>query len=98
MIISSRLIFFIVVLVLLSFFFFQREHFLIALFLLELISIVLVLGVPLFIASFGLTSTPLVLIFLTVSACEASLGLSIMVYLVCSHGNDLLQSIRLRRL
>jgi NADH:ubiquinone oxidoreductase subunit K len=95
MFISSNLIFIVVVITILSFFFFQREHFLIALLLLELISIVLVLGIPLFKASFGLTSTPLVLVLLTISACEASLGLGVMVYLVRSHGNDLLHSISL---
>lgn len=98
MIISSRLIFLVIVITIISFFFFQREHFLIALLLLELISIVLVLRIPMFKISFGLTSTPLILVLLTMRACEASVGLGVIVCLVRSHGNDLLQSIRSSRL
>lgn len=93
MIISSRLIFFVVARVLLTSFFFQREHFLIALLLLELISILLVLGVPLLKFSLGITSTPIVIILLTLRACESSLGLGVIVYLVRFHGNDLLITI-----
>lgn len=81
----------------LFFFFFQREHFLIALLLLELITIILVVGVPMLNVRFGITSTPLILLLLTLRACEARLGLAVMVYIVRFNGNDLLQRIRVGR-
>lgn len=98
MIISSSLIFLVMAITIIAFFFFQREHFLIALLLLELITIILVLGVPIFKLSFGLTSTPVILILLTLGACEARVGLAVIVCLVRFHGNDLLNSLRRSRL
>jgi NADH:ubiquinone oxidoreductase subunit K len=82
-------------LVIILVFFFQREHYLIVLLLLEVVSIVLVIGIPIVIFSFGIVSSPLFLILLTISACEASLGLRIMVYLVRSYGVDLLKCVSL---
>jgi NADH-ubiquinone oxidoreductase chain 4L len=79
-------------------FFLQRDHFLIALLLLELISIALVLGIPITSYSLGVVSTPFFLVLLTMRACEARIGLAVIVYLVRSFGDDILQSIRVRRL
>jgi NADH:ubiquinone oxidoreductase subunit K len=75
-------------------FFLQREHFLIALLLLELVSIALVLGIPITSFGLGVVSTPFFLILLTIRACEASIGLAVIVYLVRSFGGDMLQSMR----
>lgn len=91
---SSALILMLVVGIIFFSFFLQREHFLIALLLLELISIALVLGIPITRFSLGVVSTPFFLILLTISACEASIGLAVMVYLVRSFGGDMLQAIR----
>ena len=79
-------------------FFLQRDHFLIALLLLELISIALVLGIPVTSYSLGVVSTPFFLVLLTIRACEARVGLAVIVYLVRSFGDDILQSISVRRL
>ena len=79
-------------------FFLQRDHFLIALLLLELISIALVLGIPVTSYSLGVVSTPFFLVLLTMRACEARVGLAVIVYLVRSFGGDILQSISVRRL
>lgn len=76
-------------------FFLQREHFLVCLLLLELISIVLVIGIPIVGVRLGVVSTPFFLILLTISACEARIGLSVIVYLVRSFGGDMLQSVRM---
>ena len=79
-------------------FFLQRDHFLIALLLLELISIALVLGIPVTSYGLGVVSTPFFLVLLTMRACEARVGLAVIVYLVRSFGDDILQSISVRRL
>jgi NADH-ubiquinone oxidoreductase chain 4L len=97
-IVSSALILIVVVIIIFFSFFLQREHFLIALLLLELISIALVLGIPLISFRLGVVSTPFFLILLTMRACEARIGLAVIVYLVRSFGGDILQSIRLSRL
>ena len=74
-------------------FFYQRRHFLLALLLLELITITIVIGVPIIFYFLGVTSRPLILCYLTMRACEARLGLAVLVYLVRFHGNDRLHSL-----
>lgn len=78
-----------------SFFLFlrQREHFLVALLLLELIAIFFVLLIPLLGIFIGQSSLVLVLIILTLRACEARLGLAVLVYIIRLYGNDILRSI-----
>jgi NADH-ubiquinone oxidoreductase chain 4L len=97
-IVSSALVLILVVGIIFFSFFLQREHFLIALLLLELISIALVLGIPITSFGLGVVSTPFFLILLTIRACEARIGLAVIVYLVRSFGGDILQSMRIRRL
>ena len=97
-IVSSALVLILVVGIIFFSFFLQREHFLIALLLLELISIALVLGIPITSFGLGVVSTPFFLILLTIRACEARVGLAVIVYLVRSFGGDILQSMRIRRL
>jgi len=78
-----------------SFFFFiflQREHYLIFLFTLELIIMVLIFIIPITGASYGTMSTPVVLVLLTMGACEARVGLSVIVFVVRFYGNDLMCS------
>lgn len=96
--VSSSLIFLIIALVIICVFFFQREHYLIVLLVLEVISIVLVIGIPMVMFSFGMVSSPLFLILLTIRACEARVGLRVIVYLVRSYGVDLLKCVSLRSL
>jgi len=96
--VSTALVLMMIVGIIFFSFFLQREHFLIALLLLELVSIVLVLGVPLTNLGLGVVSTPFFLVLLTIRACEASVGLAVIVYLVRSFGGDMLQSIRVGRL
>lgn len=91
---SSALVLMLVVGIIFFSFFLQREHFLIALLLLELVSIALVLGIPITSFGLGVVSTPFFLILLTIRACEASIGLAVIVYLVRSFGGDMLQSMR----
>lgn len=53
---------------------------------------VLILGLPMVGLLLRGASRPLVMVLLVMGACEARVGLSIMVYLVRSHGNDLMSS------
>lgn len=80
------------------FFFFlrQREHFLAALLLLELVAIFLVLAVPIVGVYMGQRSLMMVLVILTIRACEASLGLAVLVYMLRLYGNDIIRSMVVR--
>ena len=68
----------------------QRSHLLGALFLLELMSLVLMVAYPIRIIGSGRSITILVVRFLTIRACEGRLGLRIFVIMVRKGGNDLL--------
>ena len=76
--------------------FFAPFHFLSALLLLELIGIFLVLAVPLSGVVGGQGFSMVVIVILTISACEASLGLAVVVHMIRCYGNDLLGSSLLR--
>ena len=78
------------------FFFIQRAHFLTALLLLELIGIFLVFVIPVSGVFCGQNYSMIVIIILTMRACEARLGLAIIVFIVRSYGNDFLSSISVR--
>ena len=91
--VSFRFVVLRVVYVLVIGFFYQRRHFLLALLFLELVTITMVMGVPITFYLLGVTSSPLTLCYLTMRACEASLGLAVLVYLVRFHGNDRLNSL-----
>nr|YP_010463210.1 NADH dehydrogenase subunit 4L [Capodemus sinuatus]UUJ37734.1 NADH dehydrogenase subunit 4L [Capodemus sinuatus] len=68
-----------------------RKHLLITLFSLEYLVIIMFLMFFMFLLSFGFDLYYL-LIFLVFTVCEGALGLSILVNLIRSHGNDLLSS------
>nr|AIP86829.1 NADH dehydrogenase subunit 4L [Odorrana versabilis] len=74
---------------------FHRMHLLSALLCLEGMMLVIFIGLTLW--PNELTSTPFMapLIMLTMSACEAGLGLSLMVATARSHGNDNLKNLNL---
>nr|YP_010937932.1 NADH dehydrogenase subunit 4L [Odorrana nasuta]WKY31459.1 NADH dehydrogenase subunit 4L [Odorrana nasuta] len=74
---------------------FHRMHLLSALLCLEGMMLVIFIGLTLW--PNELTSTPFVapLVMLTMSACEAGLGLSLMVATARSHGNDNLKNLNL---
>nr|APX40469.1 NADH dehydrogenase subunit 4L [Cryptocephalus pominorum] len=75
---------------LLSFFLF-RKHFLMMLLSLEFLVLSLYLGMFLFLSSFYYEYF-FVLIYLTMSVCEGSLGLALLVLMIRSHGNDYILS------
>jgi len=95
MVVSFSIILLAIVIVFFVFLFFQRTHYLIVLLILELVIIVLILGLPMVGSSLGITSTPLILTLIVMGACEASVGLSVLVYLVRFHGRDLIKSLSL---
>nr|YP_009350256.1 NADH dehydrogenase subunit 4L [Macrotermes malaccensis]AQP26693.1 NADH dehydrogenase subunit 4L [Macrotermes malaccensis] len=69
----------------------SRKHLLITLLSLEFIVLVLYFSVYYYLCSFNF-SLFFVVYFLVFSVCEGSLGLSILVSMVRSHGNDYFQS------
>lgn len=71
----------------------QRRHFLIALLCLEGIILTLVLLIPIILYSRNLAVPTVRIIILTLGACEASLGLRILVNISRSNGSDILKSI-----
>nr|YP_009244854.1 NADH dehydrogenase subunit 4L [Amynthas carnosus]AMO26939.1 NADH dehydrogenase subunit 4L [Amynthas carnosus]BDQ43858.1 NADH dehydrogenase subunit 4L [Amynthas carnosus] len=72
---------------------FNQTHFLMTLLSLESITLSLTLFVPLMLMSCSAPNTALAVILLTFGACEASLGLSLMVSMSRSYGNDTLKSL-----
>nr|APX39516.1 NADH dehydrogenase subunit 4L [Cryptocephalus octoguttatus] len=68
-------------------FFLFRKHFLLMLLSLEFLVLSLYLGLFVFISLFNYEYFFL-LIFLTMSVCEGSLGLAMLVMMIRSHGND----------
>merc|ERR1711893_30985 len=73
----------------------QRTHFLLALLALELTSLVLIGGAIVAVRESIGSGEGLIFLLLTVSACEASLGLAILVLMVRTYGNDLITSLSL---
>lgn len=72
----------------------QRSHLLIALLCLEGIILVLVLLIPSFLYLANMTNILVfALIILTMGACEARIGLRILVNISRSHGTDILNSV-----
>nr|BDQ44209.1 NADH dehydrogenase subunit 4L [Polypheretima elongata] len=72
---------------------FNQTHFLMTLLSLEGITLSLVLFVPLILMNSLAPNTAMVVILLTFGACEASLGLGLMVSMSRSYGNDMLKSL-----
>nr|AQP28075.1 NADH dehydrogenase subunit 4L [Macrotermes sp. B TB-2017] len=69
----------------------SRKHLLVTLLSLEFVVLVLYFSVYYYLCSFNF-SLFFVVYFLVFSVCEGSLGLSILVSMVRSHGNDYFQS------
>nr|YP_009244971.1 NADH dehydrogenase subunit 4L [Amynthas moniliatus]AMO27095.1 NADH dehydrogenase subunit 4L [Amynthas moniliatus] len=72
---------------------FNQTHFLMTLLSLEGVTLSLVLFVPLILMNCAAPNTALAVILLTFGACEASLGLGLMVSMSRSYGNDMLKSL-----
>nr|BDQ43793.1 NADH dehydrogenase subunit 4L [Metaphire megascolidioides] len=72
---------------------FNQSHFLMTLLSLEGITLSLVLFVPLMLMNCTASNTSMSVILLTFGACEASLGLGLMVSMSRSYGNDMLKSL-----
>nr|YP_011009667.1 NADH dehydrogenase subunit 4L [Hygia bidentata]WPV77659.1 NADH dehydrogenase subunit 4L [Hygia bidentata] len=70
----------------------SRKHLLLTLFSLEYLVLVLFLMLFLFLLNYGFEMY-FILFFLVFTVCEGALGLSILVKMVRSHGNDLLSSL-----
>nr|BDQ44001.1 NADH dehydrogenase subunit 4L [Amynthas surcatus] len=71
----------------------NQTHFLMTLLSLEGITLSLVLFVPLMLMNCNAMNTAMAVILLTFGACEASLGLGLMVSMSRSYGNDMLKSL-----
>nr|ATD53059.1 NADH dehydrogenase subunit 4L [Clovia sp. EMHAU-2015-Zz052918] len=71
-----------------------RKHILLCLLSLEFIILSLFLMLNLFLMNFGYEMYML-MVFLTFSVCEGTLGLGVLIYLIRSHGNDHLNSFSL---
>nr|YP_010425940.1 NADH dehydrogenase subunit 4L [Amynthas deogyusanensis]USL47910.1 NADH dehydrogenase subunit 4L [Amynthas deogyusanensis] len=76
---------------------FNQSHFLMTLLSLEGITLSLVLFVPLMLMNCSAPNTSMSVILLTFGACEASLGLGLMVSMSRSYGNDMLKSLTLTK-
>src|ERR1051325_6868664 len=74
-------------------FVYQRSHLLISLLCLEGIILCLVLYLPILIFSSNMPLPTIRIIILTFGACEASLGLRIMVLISRSYGSDMIKSL-----
>jgi len=71
----------------------QRQHFLISLFSLEGIILTLVAIIPLSLTISRIPITTVRIILLTFGACEASLGLSLIVIMSRFYGSDIFKSL-----
>nr|UPL65659.1 NADH dehydrogenase subunit 4L [Petillopsis calcar] len=69
----------------------NHKHLLLSLFNLEYLVVIIFFTFLLFLLKFGF-ELYFILIFLTFSVCEGALGLSVLVSMIRSHGNDLLSS------
>nr|UPL65698.1 NADH dehydrogenase subunit 4L [Sinodasynus sp.] len=69
----------------------KHKHLLMTLFSLEYLTLVLFFALFSFLLSFGF-ELYFCLLFLVFSVCEGALGLSILVNMIRSHGNDMLSS------
>nr|YP_010183543.1 NADH dehydrogenase subunit 4L [Drawida gisti]QVG61472.1 NADH dehydrogenase subunit 4L [Drawida gisti] len=75
----------------------NQYHFLMALLSLECITLSLVLFIPISMNLVGATNLSLSILILTLGACEASLGLSLMVMMSRSCGTDMLKSLTMNK-
>jgi len=75
----------------------QRSHFLIRLLCLEGIILRTVLFIPILIYSISIFLPTIRIIILTFGACEASLGLSLLVKMSRSYGSDIMSSLSINK-
>jgi len=78
-------------------FIYQNEHLLISLLCLEGIILTLVLFIPISMFSSQIIIPSIRIIILTFGACEASLGLSLIVFMSRSYGSDIIKSITINK-
>nr|AGN71162.1 NADH dehydrogenase subunit 4L [Dyscophus antongilii] len=76
---------------------FHRTHLLSALLCLEAMMLTVFIGLALWPNNLSTSMSMTPLIVLTLSACEAALGLSLMIATARSHGNDKLKTLNLLR-
>lgn len=76
----------------------QRTHFLTALLAIEAALLLLATAVPMNQIVRHLPNTTLLILILTIAACEARLGLALLVLIVRSYGNDLIRSLTANKL
>nr|APX39897.1 NADH dehydrogenase subunit 4L [Lachnaia cylindrica] len=69
-----------------------RKHLLLMLLSLEFLSLTMYFGLFIYLSGIGQENF-FCLIYLTMSVCEASLGLAILVMMIRSHGNDYVMSL-----
>nr|AVP25655.1 NADH dehydrogenase subunit 4L [Elachistocleis ovalis] len=74
---------------------FHRAHLLSALLCLEAMMLTIFIGLTIWPNTLSLTTFMTPLIMLTLSACEAALGLSLMIATARSHGSDKLKTLNL---
>nr|YP_010492264.1 NADH dehydrogenase subunit 4L [Aporrectodea tuberculata]UWM94575.1 NADH dehydrogenase subunit 4L [Aporrectodea tuberculata]UWM94588.1 NADH dehydrogenase subunit 4L [Aporrectodea tuberculata]UWM94601.1 NADH dehydrogenase subunit 4L [Aporrectodea tuberculata]UWM94614.1 NADH dehydrogenase subunit 4L [Aporrectodea tuberculata] len=75
----------------------NQSHFLMTLLSLEGITLSLVLFVPLSLSVANAPNTSISVMLLTFGACEASIGLSLMVLMSRSYGTDMLNSLTMNK-
>nr|QGX86597.1 NADH dehydrogenase subunit 4L [Lumbricus rubellus] len=75
----------------------NQSHFLMTLLSLEGITLSLVLFVPITLTTINAPNASISIILLTFGACEASLGLSLMVLMSRSYGTDMLNSLTMNK-
>nr|QUJ10062.1 NADH dehydrogenase subunit 4L [Tubifex tubifex] len=75
----------------------QQSHFLMSLLALEGLTLSLVLFVPITLTVLSMSAGILSLLMLTLGACEASIGLALLVMMVRSYGNDLVNNTSLNK-
>lgn len=75
----------------------QHKHFLISLFSLEGIILTLVALIPISLNSFRISSATISLIILTFGACEARLGLRLIVLISRYYGSDIFKSLSINK-
>jgi NADH:ubiquinone oxidoreductase subunit K len=76
----------------------QRTHFLTALLAIEAALLLLATAIPINQILYHLPNSTLIILILTLAACEASLGLALLVLMVRAYGNDLIRSLAASKL
>lgn len=90
---SPSTLLFLATLITLAAFLRQRTHFLTALLAIEASLLLLATTIPINQILSHLPNTTLMILILTLAACEARLGLALLILIVRSYGNDLIRSL-----